>query len=150
LQDRLAHFDNPDREDLDRIAEFLRRNDVHGRDVCLYNSDLVSLYETLGVDPPIRFVYVFELLVFFPDRSDEIGRALEQSGHRFVVTDLVSCGLSRRLAEEIGPEGPLAPPPVYERLATESYPWSEPVVYRSGTYLVHRVDGPLGSVAVLN
>lgn len=150
LQDRLAHFDNPNREDLARLAEFLRRSDVHDRDVCFYNSDLVSLYGTLGLRPPTRFVYVFELLVFFPDRSGEIGNALEQSGHTYVVTDLVSCGMSRELAEEIGPEGPLAPPPAYHRVDTASYPWSQPVVYRSGTYLVHRVKQPLGNIAVEN
>lgn len=147
LQDRLAHFDNPDREDLARIAEFLRRSAVHDRDVCFYNSDFVSMYQALGLRPPTRYVYVCELLVFFPERSREIEDALQQSGHRFVVTDLVSCGLPRALAEEIGPDGPLAPPPAYQRMATGSYPWSLPVVYRAGTYLVHRVDSSVAETA---
>ncbi len=148
LQDRLAHFDNPNREDLARVAEFLRRNGAAGPDVCCYNSDLVSLYQVLHLQPPMRFVYLHELLVFFPDRNDEIAAALEQSGQRFVVTDLVSCGMPRAQAEEIGPDGPLAPPPTYPRNRSNSYPWSHPVVFRSGTYLVHRIDGPPGDVAV--
>lgn len=149
LQDALAHFKNPQRVDLARVAGYLRRQRVRDRDVCCYNSDLVSLYQSLDLRPPTRFVYLYELLLFFPERHAEIRQALEQSGHRFVVTDLVSCGVPRRLAEEIGPEGPLAPPPAWQRLPADRYPWSHPVVFRSGTYLVHRIDGPIGEVAAL-
>lgn len=142
LQDRLAHFQNPNREDLARVAEFLERNDVRGTDVCCYNSDLVSLYQHLCLQPPTRFVYLHELLVFFPDRRNEIETALAEGGQRFIVTDLASCGMPRNLATEIGPDGPLAPPPAYSRFRTEAYPWSHPVVFRSGTYLVHRAEAP--------
>ena len=147
LQDKLAHFKNPDREDLARVATFLDRNGVGGRDVCCYNSDLVSLYQTLELLPPTRFVYLQELLVFFPNRRGEIGEALDRSGHRFVVTDLVSSGLAREQAEEIGPDGPMSPPPAYQALPADRYPWSQPVVYRSGTYLVLRVDRSHANVA---
>ena len=141
LQDRLAHFQNPSREDLARVAEFLERHHVRGTDVCCYNSDLVSLYQQLHLQPPTRFVYLHELLVFFPDRRSEIQTALAVSDQRFIVTDLASCGMPRHLAVEIGPDGPLAPPPAYSRFQTDDYPWSHPVVFRSGTYLVHQVEG---------
>ena len=147
LRDKLSHFQNPNREDLARIASFLKRSGVSNCDVCCYNSDLVSLYETLDLQPPTRFVYLQELLVFFPERQREIGEALGRAPHRFVVTDLVSCGLARPQAEEIGPDGPLAPPPAYRRLPQNQFPWSEPVVYRAGTYLVHRVDDTKDDVA---
>jgi hypothetical protein len=93
-------------------------------------------------------VYLHELLIFFPERNEEIRAALEQSGHRFVVTDLASSGLSRQQAVEIGRDGPLAPPPAFQALPTDRYPWSQPVVYRSGTYLVHRIDRPIAEVGV--
>jgi hypothetical protein len=141
LRDQLAHFDNPRREDLARVAEFLRRAHVGPRDVCFYNSDFVSLHRQLGLRPPTRYAYLHEILVFFPVRRAQIQAELERSGHRYVVTDLVGCGLPRRDAEAIGPEGPLAPPPAYARARSAGYPWSCPVVYRAGTYLVHRVGG---------
>ncbi len=144
LQDRLTHFSNPDREDLQRVADFLRREGAAGRDVCLFNSDFVSLYQTLNLRPPTKFIYFYELATFFPERSAELERALSESGHRYVVTDLVSCGMPQAYAEAIGPDGPLAPPPAYPTDRQDAYPWSHPVVYRSGTYLVHRVDGPVG------
>jgi hypothetical protein len=139
LRDQLAHFENPRREDLARVAEFLRRAHVGPRDVCFYNSDFVSLHRQLGLQPPTRYAYLHEILVFFPERRTQIQAELARSGHHYVVTDLVSCGMPRRDAEAIGPNGPLAPPPVYARIPSTSYPWSCPVVYRAGTYLVHRV-----------
>ncbi len=141
LRDQLAHFDNPRREDLARVAEFLRRAHVGPRDVCFYNSDFVSLHRQLGLQPPTRYTYLHEIQVFFPERRAQIQADLARSRHRYVVTDLVSCGMPRRDAEAIGPAGPLAPPPAYARSRPASYPWSCPVVYRAGTYLVHRVGG---------
>jgi hypothetical protein len=142
LQDRLAHLRNPNREDLARVADYLRRCGVQGRDVCFYNSDFVALYQSMDLTPPTRFVYLHELLVFSPDRASQMHDQLASSGHRYVVTDLIACGMPRQLAEQIGPDGPLAPPPAYDRNRT-GYPWELPVVYRAGTYLVHKVDRPL-------
>lgn len=148
LQDRLAHLRNPNRQDLARVADYLHRCGVQGRDVCFYNSDFVGLYHSMGLTPPTRFVYVHELLVFFPKRHAEMHDQLFRSGHRYVVTDLVACGMPRHLAEQIGPDGPLAPPPAYDR-GRAGYPWSLPVVYRAGTYLVHRVDRPLEATGLM-
>jgi hypothetical protein len=142
LQDRLAHLTNPNREDLARVAEYLRRCNVQGREVCFYNSDFVALYQSMDLTPPTRFVYLHELLVFFPDRASEMHDQLAHAGLRYVVTDLVGCGMPRQLAAQIGPEGPLASPPAYDR-DRSGYPWTLPVVYRAGTYLVHKVDRPL-------
>lgn len=139
LRDRLAYFPNPDREDLASIAAYLRTEGVRGRDVCFYNSDFVSLYRQLDLLPPVRYTYFFETIQFFPERRRAILDELQQSPHRFVVTDLVSVGMPRREAEAVGPEGPLHPPPAYRRAPREVYPWSCPVVFRAGTYLVHRV-----------
>lgn len=143
LQDRLAYFQNPQRADLERVAEYLRRQDASGHDVCCYSSDLIGLYSELDLDPPTRFVYLQELLIYFPDRREEMLQALCESGHRFVVTDLVGCGMTCEQAEQVGPTGPLGPPPGYPAVSGV-YPWSCPVVYRSGTYLVHRVEDTAG------
>lgn len=140
LQDRLAHFQNPNRRDLAAVAEYLQAAAVTDQDVCCYNSDFVSLYRRLSLTPPMKFTYLFEILQFFPDRQDTVLEAVERSPHRFVVTDLVSCGLSRKDAEAVGPAGPHAPPPAYRLAPKDVYPWNCPVVFRAGTYLVHRVS----------
>ncbi len=139
LRDRLAYFPNPDRVDLAKIKEYLRAEGVSGREVCFFNSDFVSLYRQLDLFPPVRYTYFFETIQFFPERRRAILDELQQSPHRFVVTDLVSVGMPRRDAEAVGPDGPLQPPPAYRRAPREVYPWSCPVVFRAGTYLIHRV-----------
>lgn len=141
LQDRLALLANPNRNHIERIADFLQKQSVRNGDVCVYNSDLVGLYQNqrLKLRPPTRYVYLFELLTYFPDKREEIISSVANSAHRFIVTDLVSCGMPLSQAMSIGPEGPTAPPPAYRTVSRRNYPWSHPVVFRSGTYLVHEI-----------
>ncbi len=143
LQDRLALLANPSRSHIERVAEFLRKQSAHDAEVCVFNSDLVGLYQRLSLRPPTRFVYLFELLTYFPQQRGEILLAVSTSRHRFVVTDLVSCGMPLSQALTIGPEGPTAPPPAYKAVSHRNYPWSHTVVFRSGTYLVHEITDPI-------
>lgn len=144
LRDSLAHLKNPNHQNLERIADFLRRNNVQGHDVCFYNSDFVSLYRKLGLRPPTRYTYLFEISVYFPEKRSQIEREVADRKHRYVVTDLVSCGIPAELAGRIGLEGPLVKPLVALKSSGPIYPFSQPVVYRAGTYLIHRVDNPIG------
>ncbi len=137
--DQLARLQNPIWEDLAEIESFLRKQDVQGKDVLMFNSDLVTLYWNLDLQSPTPYVYMFELQFYFPDRKELFLKSMEEGAQRFVVTDLVSCGLSLAKAEEIGPQGPLSPPPAYARYKLTEYPWSEPVIFRSGRYMVHKV-----------
>ena len=139
LKAKLAVLQNPDWEDLDQVAEFLRKQNATSREVCCFHSDLVSLYNTLDLLPPTRFVYVQETVVFFPDRRDAILETLRESPHRFIVTDTVSGRLTLEQTER------LLSPAYQANLRTPTkndrpYPWGYPVVFRAGNYLVHRVD----------
>lgn len=147
LQDKLALLPNPHRVHLERVADFLRQKNPDCKAVNALNSDLVSLYSRLDLRPPTRFVYVWELLLYFPQQRNEIMTELANSRHRFVVSDLVSCGMSLVDAWEIGPDGPHTPPPKYQVGRRGKYPWSHPVVFRSGPYLVHEVTGSIGKPA---
>lgn len=137
--DQLAHFDNPNWEDLEKVEQYLAHQDVNGKDVLMYNSDVVTLYWNLNLQSPTPYVYMYELLNYFPERQVEFQNSMTSGSQKFIVTDLVSCGMSIPLAEEVDAQGPLAPPPVYRRYNLKSYPWTEPVVFRSGRYLVHKV-----------
>ncbi len=141
LQDRLALLANPNRSHLERVAEFLQQQSPQQREVCVFNSDLIGLYQRLELRPPTRYVYLFELLMYFPNQREVILASVTASGHRFVVTDLASCGMPISQALAVGPDGPTAPPPAYRAVSRRNYPWSQRVVFRSGTYLVHEITG---------
>jgi hypothetical protein len=133
----LMQLRNPSQVDLAAVADYLRGQGVRDREVVVYNSDLIALYRRLGLVPPIRYGYLFETLQFFPERRAQILAEVTAAAPRFLVTDLQSCGLPARLALEVGPAGPNGVPPVYADLPTDVLPWSWPVVYRAGSYLVH-------------
>jgi hypothetical protein len=144
LQDRLSFFDNPRRGDLGKVIEFLQSKNVKQNEVCCFNSDCVSVYWELDLLPATRFTYLFELMNYHPTRAADFQAALESSPHRFIVTDLVSSGMSLQDASAIDPRTPLIPPS-YPK-AKNVYPWSHPIVFRAGTYLVHEVQQPIGKL----
>jgi hypothetical protein len=138
LFDRLAVFQNPNWQDLEKVAEFLEEQNLALRDVCCYHSDQVSLYNRLDLLPPSRFVYVRELTVFFPDRSEAILESLRTVPHRFIVTDMASAQLTEEQKQRL-----LSP--TYQSALrqpikkTRPYPWGHPIVFRAGNYLVHQI-----------
>ena len=142
FKDQLAHFENPRRADLAKVAAFLETQNVKTHDVCCFNSDCVSIYWNMNLLPATRFTYLFELMNYHPTRQADFQKALETHTHRFVVTDLVSSGMSFQDAMAIDPNNPLLPPK-YPR-AKNVYPWSHKVVFRAGTYLVHEVSPTIG------
>jgi hypothetical protein len=136
LKAKLAVLQNPDWEDLDQVAEFLRKQNATSHEVCCFHSDLVSLYNTLDLLPPTRFVYVQETLVFFPDRRELILETLRVTPHRFIVTDIVSGRLTPEQTERLfspAYQANLRKPAKKDR----PYPWGYPIVFRAGNYLVH-------------
>ncbi len=140
LYDELKVLQNPHWEDLDRIAHFLAKQNPAQKEVCCFNSDLVSLYNRLDFFPPTRIVYVQEILVYFPDRREALLEELQKTPHRFVVTDLVSTQLTAEQIERLlSPKYQLSlQKPGAKR---RPYPWGYPIVFRSGNCLVHQVTG---------
>jgi len=148
VRDRLSHFRNPNRQDLARVTEFLRRQDVSGKDVCFYNSDFVGMYRQMGLTPPTRYTYFYELIRYLPSHHDDLLHGLMETPHRFVVTDVVTTGIKAERVDHLGPNGPLKDANAQPRHWSRGYPWSCPAVFRAGTYLVHRVDGPIEALSV--
>ena len=142
LDSELAVLPNPDWQEMDQVARFLSGQNLSSGDVCCFHSDLVSLYNRLELLPPTRFVYVQESLVFFPDRRADILERLRESPARFVVTDMRSARLTpeqiNRLLSPAYQQSLLRKPAANPR----PYPWGYPIVFRSGSYLVHQVTNP--------
>jgi hypothetical protein len=129
-------------EDEARVADYLRGRVGDGELTC-YDPTIIPVYWDLGVEPSTRYIYLWNVLFFFHNHVDEIHSDLKASRQRYVVTDYTRLYLnkdpSKADEDALPPNGP-APEPVTSlaKLHPE-FPWSEPIVFRSGKYLVHRV-----------
>lgn len=142
VRDRLRLLLDPNWEDLELIAQFLRERNVSDGDVLCYNDNIIHLYRELDVLPPTRFVYVDSLYAFFPKKTPQFEAALFEASPRFIVTDFISVGLEDEAARAVGPAGKNALPPSFPERLAKKHPWSLPIVFRVGQYAVH--DAGLG------
>lgn len=139
VRNRLAFFSYPHWGDLHDAANYLRQQSLQDGEVTCYNNNLVYLYEELNLRPSTRFVYLEALLIFFPERREEILSALAASRQRFLVTDLTAAGL-RGDALRAGTQGENGSlPPAFPEAARRQFPWAYPVAYRAGSIVVHRI-----------
>ena len=144
VRDRLRLLVTPSFGDLEKVAEFLRQQGVQQGELVCFNDSLVHLYPRMQLQPPTRFVYLNALLVYFPDRRQLLHEALARTRQRFVVVDAGASGLTREQAVAVGTGGPSAPPPALATNTKNTYPWSHPIVFRSGPYVVYWITGPMG------
>ncbi|MCA9018068.1 MAG: hypothetical protein KDA77_22290, partial [Planctomycetaceae bacterium] len=144
LKSELAMLVQVDWEDLEAVNQYLKSQNLKDEELHCYNSTLVYLYPELSVKPATRFVFFDSVLIFCPNHREEIYAAINESPQKFIVTDLIDSGFGREaaLAKSMNPEQ--LTPPDYPVSLKGAYPWSQPVVFRSGRYLVHRVERPLG------
>jgi hypothetical protein len=142
---RVSGADATDWVHLARVAEFLREQGVRDGELTCYHRGTTPLYLELGVRPATRLVWVDILVHFFPGHADRMRAELSQSGQRYVVSDLRVASPKGLAGNGRTDQTPALPPNFPGDWATR-YPWSEPVVFRSGRYLVHRVTGPVGTL----
>jgi hypothetical protein len=155
LQNRLALTTEPRRPDwvaLARAAAFLKGRGVRDGELTCYSFGTTPLYLQLGVRPSTRFVSGIEdMIAGSPHRRDLVRAELAASRQRFVVTDLPflkadleGAGLLRARTADgdgLGDAPTLAPD--FPEAVRRRYPWSEPIIFRAGPYLVHRDTGSL-------
>jgi hypothetical protein len=110
---------NPSWQEMEPVATYLRDHDVRDRELTCYGTSAVSLYMQLDVKPSTRYVLLWAIIRFFPTHLNEIRANLIASPQRFAVCD------ERDM--------PLSPG------SGAWYPWSEPVVFRSGRYQIRRI-----------
>jgi hypothetical protein len=131
-------------QDLARVAAFLRSKGVRDRELACVGGWTHSLYQELGLEPPTRYPQVIQLLYFFPSRAEQVRSELEASPVRYVVSDLANLRLTFREIHETAPgKGPSLPPGFPRHEFATVFPWYEPLVFRSGRYVVHRVTRPI-------
>ncbi len=144
----LQHFSLPNWIELQPALEYLRQLNLHDQELTVHNVHLVHAYRELNLKPSTRFVYLDVLTrIFYRDHAKEIVHELDHSGHRYVLSGLVENGMPPRnfASENQTPSTSL--PTAFPSEHLSEFPYHFPVVFRSGQYVVHRVDK---SVAPLN
>ncbi|QDT57197.1 hypothetical protein Pan44_52640 [Caulifigura coniformis] len=144
LRAALARLPLPEWTHLARVEGFLRDHRVADGELTAYHTHTIHVYPALQVRPSTRYVFTETHLRLFPGRSGEIAEALRDSRQRYVVSDLLEAGLDPAVAlDDSQVENWRFACP---RGALNSFPYDQPVVFRSGPYLVHEVTGPVGPV----
>ena len=123
----------PSHVDLERVADYLRRQGVGDRELTCYSLSSLPLYTDLDLLPSTRFVQLTTMLAIARRQRDEVLQSVLSGPQRFVVVDLRDPPLTLNPRQR-----PVRLPPS----VLELFPYREPVVFRSGNYLVHRVRLP--------
>ncbi|QDT97930.1 hypothetical protein [Gimesia aquarii] len=147
LKSQLALLVQVDWKDLDAVKQFLQSQNLKDGQLHCYNSTLVYLYPELAVRPATRFVFFDSVLIFCPNHRNELYKAVNESQQKYVVTDLIDSGFNRQMALAVSPDPKQTTPTDYPVSLKGAYPWSHPVVFRSGRYLVHKIERPIGRFA---
>ncbi|HEY1190048.1 MAG TPA: hypothetical protein VGE74_20525, partial [Gemmata sp.] len=148
--------------ELNDVANYLRAVEPPLRDGELncWHDSTHPLYLMLDLDPATRYMHygtafgIKELGAPPPghmSKTEQIAGAVRNSKQRYVVSDLLRTNHDRDApyrasAWRAGDPLP-AWLPDHERA---KFPWNQPVVFRSGRYVVHRIDPnvPLGEIRV--
>ncbi|WP_092049350.1 hypothetical protein [Planctomicrobium piriforme] len=132
----------PDWKELAPVLDYLKTLNLKPGELTAYTGGLIHLYPELGLPAPTRYVYVNVLAIVFKSRVKEIEEALQHCGQKYVVSSLREAGMSDAAINDMEDPAtglPACFPP--ERL--REFPYNQPVVFRSGQYVVHRVEHPV-------
>ncbi len=127
--------------DLARVANFLRRQQVKDRELTCYGEHTIHLYLNLDIAPASRLILPGALELLYPDKQDLIRNEVRASPNRYVVTDLREIDYFTTPVTVTEPGDPLALPADFPKELATQFPWSEKIVFRAGSFLVHQV-GP--------
>jgi len=144
LKAELALLVQVDWNELEAVEQYLRTQNLKDGELNCFNTTLVYLYPQLSVKPATRFVFFDSTLLFCPSHRDEFYTAINNNPHKYIVTDLIDSGFGREAALAKSSDSKQLTPPDYPVSLKGAYPWSHPVVFRAGRYLVHKVEQPLG------
>jgi hypothetical protein len=145
MKDRLTRSPHPARPgwvELTRVADHLRELDIQDGELTCYGSFPGHLHLLLDRKPSTRFFFLPLQLRQYPHRHDDFYRELTSSPQRYVVSDVREGGLETFLVQDTETGtwcfSDKAPP-----WQAQTFPWSEPIVFRAGPYLLHRVTRPV-------
>ena len=142
MRDRIAQVPFPRWSELQPILDHTRQIGIADESLMAYNGNLIHLYPELGFQPATRFVYLDVLARSFPDHRALMISAIEDSAVRYVVSDLREDGWEGDI-----PDGVLLPPSVAEHQAELCFPYNQTPLFRSGGYVLFRIDQPVARLS---
>ncbi len=123
-----------DWEDLESVEVFLRSQELTQNDILCLHEATMPLYQELNRVPPVRYLFYGQAIGVYRAHRQQMLEELSTSQAKYAVSDLTSIGWHPYQTQ---PSIPFSKP------MTEAFPWSEPIVFRSGRYTVHRLDKPI-------
>ena len=156
LRDRLGQYTNihcgTRWEELEAVADYLRKVDppLGPGELNCWHDSTHPLYLMLDLDPATRYMH-YGTVFGIKSKRELIADAVRTSPQRYVVSDLLRT--TRDASAVYDPQSwrggdplPVWLPP-NER---EKFPWNQPIVFRAGRYVVHKIDPtkPLGLIRV--
>ncbi|VTS02078.1 hypothetical protein [Tuwongella immobilis] len=129
---------------LERVANYLEKQSLQPGDLLCWNEGTHPLYLRLQHVPTFRFMHVGTALGFKHKRA-QIHQELLRIRPKFVVTDWYAYP---DVDVEALPNGEVGGslPKSFPKPACDQFPWNQPIRYRSGRYVVHEIQYPLGDV----
>jgi hypothetical protein len=126
---------------LAHVADYLRDRAGPG-DLTCFSQPALGIYKETDLTPATRYGYVDVVIHLLPNRRSDVLSALDRSGQRFLLMDVETAHLPQADADLLPPDGEQPIP--YEGLSSRrhDFPWSAPIVFRAGRYVVHRVRQP--------
>jgi hypothetical protein len=154
LRNRLSQFQNihcsPNWNQLEDVAAYLRsvRPPLGPGELNCWNDTTHPLYLMLDVEPATRFMH-YGTVFALKKQTALIAAEVAASRQRYVVSDLRRMTWDADEAYAPGAGGdPHRLPPWFPRSQRTAFPWNQPIVFRSGRYLVHKIERPLGPIDV--
>jgi hypothetical protein len=134
---------------LDNVATFLRTVDppLRAGELTCWHDSTHPLYLMLDAEPSTRYLH-FGTVFGMRTHAAEVAAAVAASRQRYVVSDLRRVTWNEDAPTAPGEHGPHSLPAWFPASQRDRFPWNQPVVFRSGRYVVHRVAHPLGPIDV--
>ncbi len=138
-KDGLALSPFPRWSELQPMLDHIQAQRIPDRSLMAYNGNLIHLYPELTLRPPTRFVYLDVLARLFPDRRDQMAEEFAASDVKWAVSDLIEDGWEGELDDRA-----LLPEEISRNRAEMFFPYNQTPVFRSGGYVLFRIDQPIG------
>jgi hypothetical protein len=154
LRDKLGYFTNvhcgTNWENLEDVARYLKTvNPPLGPgELNCWHDSTHPLYLMLDLEPATRYMH-YGTALGIRKQVGQIAADVASSRQRYVVSDLVRMTWKWEEAYEPGSNGdPHRLPTWFPTSQRCNFPWNQPIVFRSGRYVVHKVEKPLGEIDI--
>jgi hypothetical protein len=141
-------------ENLTDVARFLKTIDppLGPHELNCWHDTTHPLYLMLDLEPATRFMHYGTVFSIQSENNwiqKQIVAEVAGSPQRYVVSDLSRMTNDPRLAYAPGAGGdPHRLPRWFPLSQRGTFPWNQPIVFRSGRYLVHKVVNPMRAVSI--